>query len=503
LWILVSFALVIGWALSVPAQSGSQAKGGSSKPAAKEGEKPAAKDKGADASGKGDEQEKQGVADVSKTEKTDLEERFVDPRITDEVMDKKYPQLFTNVKELTKDEKKRIEAMAAGGQVDRDFVARFARSEASQLTNPRFVQAMRDDAGKPEDVQKIEEAAQELIKAYDLSVNNNAFRDVLTTSLVDKAVGPELLRNNIFSRNQYMIVISHARDPKAIPIIVAQLNDRDQILSVKLNAAVALIHIAQTSDVSPQDAIRAAKALSDFLDNESDIFWPVQMRALEALGWLRQATERPTAASAEFSETALKILADSKGNVYARAWAAWALGMIQPPTSFREYNLLLIASHAGYLAAETADRIVDVEPKNSEEARKLTNSLLVILQAFRSGGQDAPRNGGLLAMNNQAAAQQQGGVLEIEKRVRALVAHAIELDFAVARFKKDRRVALANQVQELVSYLDAHKPNEPSLVPGGQPFPLPAFQPKGIVEPPAPAKKAVDKKAKAAAPKAR
>lgn len=499
---LLSFALVMAWALSVPAQSGPKDGGNPpSKSSNKGGSKDQDKGKDEDKSStkatdpaKVEEQEKEGVVDTAKVEKATLEERFVDPRVTDELLKNEHKQLNPPSKALSADEERfLVDQSKKAGVPDRPLIIRFVQQQAAQLTNRKNVQAMLELNGKAEDASKIDEAARKLIRLYDNAneSGNTAFRDALTLELTAKGIGGELAKNNIFARNQYMVILSRSRDPKAIPVFIAQLNDRDQILSVKLMAAVGLTNLVQggrdLGNKDPGDLARAAKALSDFLVHEKDIFWPVQFRALQALGSLRVSTEKPSAQKAEIAETALSFLADPDTNLIVRAWAAWALGLLTPVNT--SYNYTLVATHAGYAAVDIGNKIVDIQPKSPAQARKLTDALLQLLECFVVDPKQI-RNAGLVNMGAAIPAAQQSAVAEIEKRVHSVVVAAVELDQAIKRLQPERRVLLASKVKELQDYLDAHRPTAVSLIPDGADFPFPDPKPKPLqaVEP-APKKK--------------
>jgi hypothetical protein len=466
---VLSVAFVIGCAmvlpLPTPAQTGKPDSKGSSTPPAK-GDTPPAKPS------EKDEAEKQGVVDTSKTEKAGLEERFVDER-ADALLDKDlkaFPQLSWRVAPTTPNDEKAVLQMAKGGQLDRPLIDRFVKTQLSQLTNHANVLAMLDDEADSQLVKKFDDAARKLVQMIDTANDNNAvaFRKEYTKDLVANDVGPKVMTNNLYARNEFMVALSRTRDDQAIPMYIKQLDDRDQVVMAKHLAAVGLINLTQGGqrlDVDGSDAIRAAKALCEFLENERDSFWPVHARALQALGSLRQSTEDPAAGKqAEFAETALSYLADPKVNPSARAWAAWALGMMPPVAA--KYNFALIASHAGLAAADIAGRIVDDQSKNQDLAKRYTDLLLQIYQAFRVDPGQNIRKGGLMAMNLDAA--QQSAVSEVEKRVRGLAKAALDLINAGTRQQPAARDQLASLAKELRGYIGQHLPRELTLVPDGK-----------------------------------
>jgi hypothetical protein len=178
--------------------------------------------------------------------------------------------------------------------------------------------------------------------------------------------------------------------------------------------------------------------------------------------------------------------------------------MPPPPSAAAKYNLPLIASQAGYLAAQIGDRIVDVYPKDPKrqtkdyigEALKLTDALLLIAQSFRTDPQLGPRNGGIQNMGVAAPAADLAMVREVETRIKAVAKAAIDLEDAVSRFKELRRFELFQRAKDLVDYLDEHKPQDLALVPNGAPYALPEVK---LVkrQPPQPAAKKASTQAKA------
>jgi hypothetical protein len=258
----------------------------------------------------------------------------------------------------------------------------------------------------------------------------------------------------------------------AIPVFIDQLNNANQALSVKLLAAEGLTRLTDqgTHDLGLQSASKAAQALANFLDRERDAFWPVQYRALEALGSLRVSTMSPTQPKAEFAETALRFLADPKAAPATRAWAGWALGMMRPVNP--QFNFALVAYHDGLATADLADEILGVRSKNPQRATRLTELLSVVHQSFVGIGPGA-RNSGLLNAANPHLNAQKSKVSAIESLVRDVLARAIELSQAAGSQVKEREAALASAVTALRNGLKT-PPAELALVPGGDPFPPPA-----------------------------
>ncbi len=130
------------------------------------------------------------------------------------------------------------------------------------------------------------------------------------------AQAPKLLKGHLHTRTFFMVVLSRSQAPEVIKTLDAQLVDPDQPLMVKLLAAVGLTNISQNGRraLDPNNqAIPASQALSQFLAENPDAFWPVKWRALEAMGSIRMATANPLRGEAEFTSRALQDPGESGG----------------------------------------------------------------------------------------------------------------------------------------------------------------------------------------------
>ena len=168
-----------------------------------------------------------------------------------------------------------------------------------------------------------------------------------------------MLDKHLLTRIEAMIVLGNTRSPNAIDLFIKQLSNPDQTVWVKLWAARGLANVTQDGqiDLDAQRAMTAGKAVADFLEREKDLPWPVQVRALEALGALRQSSAAPLQGTADMASAALERLADPKARPEVRAWAAWALGLMRVNPQLAKYNYSLIAHYIGLLAADLGDKI--------------------------------------------------------------------------------------------------------------------------------------------------
>ena len=95
-----------------------------------------------------------------------------------------------------------------------------------------------------------------------------------------------------------MIVLGEAASPESIVLFQNEIANRNQALWVKLWALEGISNIKKKGGgrLSADQESKAARSISDFLEKQKELPWPIQLRALEALGSLRQG-DLPTAAS--------------------------------------------------------------------------------------------------------------------------------------------------------------------------------------------------------------
>jgi hypothetical protein len=285
---------------------------------------------------------------------------------------------------------------------------------------------------------------------------------------------PKVLDNHLNARNAAIILLAMTGDPEAIPIFVEQLKNPEQVTLVKLWAARGLTNVAQSGRVSVDGskANAAAKALADLLQSESELAWPAQVRALEALGSLRLATDLQGQGQGEMAATAMRLLANPKARLEVRSMAAWALGMMHVPSQLN-FNYPLVAYHVGQAAAEAGDRVGSTSSSNPELALRLTGLLLYqLLGGLR--GDDAIRDSGM--MNAPNLGQARKSVSEVATRVQDVAVAAFAVT-SVATPKRDipkKKTELAAKVVALKDFLSKNPPSDLHLVPGGPEFPGPA-----------------------------
>src|SRR5262249_13778028 len=84
-----------------------------------------------------------------------------------------------------------------------------------------------------------------------------------------------------------------------------------------------------------------SRTVADFLKQE-DLPWPIQLRGLEAMGWLRQGALPTDPSRAHMANSAMGFLADTEAKLEVRSEAARALGLMQV-NAVPRYNFRLVA----------------------------------------------------------------------------------------------------------------------------------------------------------------
>jgi hypothetical protein len=297
---------------------------------------------------------------------------------------------------------------------------------------------------------------------------NAEFQTVYNAVLLE--VLPKLLDNNLISRIQAMIVLGQTGDPNALPVFIAQLKDPNQTVWVKLWAARGMTRVVDSGtkvDSIGAQAIEAAKALSALLGGENNALpWPVQYRALEALGAMR-VSSLPNSVKAEMATTAMKYLADPEARPEVRAQAAWALGMVRTNQATKNYNYALIAYDTAQLAAELGEKINASVVRNKTLSEYLTNLLVGPIHEALNG-RDGARDSGLLKVPGGFPA------LASTKQVSDLTSAVTKASLDLVRstpgqypkYQKD----LDDRIAGLKAYLEKNPPKDYRLVPNGQEF---------------------------------
>jgi hypothetical protein len=284
-----------------------------------------------------------------------------------------------------------------------------------------------------------------------------------------------LLRKHLISRVQAMIILGESGSPDAIDIYKREINDANQTLWVKIWALEGITNIQQkgVGRLTADAESRAAKVVSDFLDKNDDLPWPVVQRALQAIGALRQGFLPTAPRKADMANTAMRFLADAEAKPEIRAEAARTLGLLQITAAVPKYNFALVAHDAGLLAAELGTAIgscyLDKPPRvdNPTKARYLSALLLgPVYEAFE-GSPEAKDSGLLHAMAGPSA----GYIQHVYDLVKPVAQTSVQLLGAPTKEYMQRKKELAVRVAALRSYLEKHPPPNRQLVQDGKEFP--------------------------------
>jgi hypothetical protein len=222
-------------------------------------------------------------------------------------------------------------------------------------------------------------------------------------------------------------------------------------------------------DLDTQRAMAAGKVVADFLEQEKDLPWPVQVRALEALGALRQSSAAPLQGKADMASAALERLADPKARPEVRAWAAWALGLMRVNPQLGKYNYTLIAHSIGVLAADLGEKIAAAASENPEQSRFWTGLLLYQVYPALSG-QPGVRDSGLLNAPNLGS--HAPFIKQVNDRVQEICVAAVNLDRAAGGLIPPRQKDVLNRVATLREFLTKSAPSDRKLLPSSTELPL-------------------------------
>jgi hypothetical protein len=364
-----------------------------------------------------------------------------------------------------------VKAMAANqAPVERPLVEAFVQDAINQLTDHSNIKAVLGAGAGAQFA--MQQATDNMIEMF-LSArgsNNSGFLSTYNQVLLQML--PPVLENHLLSRISASIVLSQTGVPEAADIFIKQLNNPEQTVWVALWAARGLTNIQQMGrfNLDAARAIKAAKTVADFLEREKELPWPVQYRALEALGSLRRAnTPQMQKGQPEMAGTAAQFLTDPEGRIDVRAEAGWALSMMEIQAGINGYNFPLIAYSVGELAAILGDRIREIYPKNPTQAEAWAGLLVTqILQTF--DGIDAARDSGLLKSTHSAATSARPFIKSVSDKIKPVAGAAVRLLKEPAGRSAQNLKDLEAKVADLKGLLQKNPPANTWLVPGGPQF---------------------------------
>lgn len=389
--------------------------------------------------------------------------------------------------------------MASGSVApDARLLRRYVEYYASELSKRDNLNAFINPDPKisQNTARAIERAVFDLTEPIRIArANNNPgnFLGVYARQLFDSSF-VKLLDNNLIARIDAMIVLGMvgSADNRDLDFYVAQINKPDQVMWVKQWAARGLTNAAQGGKkvLEASRTILAVEALSKFLSTDARTMpWPVQMRALEALGSLRTGVSVTPRGRTDAASVAMQYLADPEMKPEVRAWAAWALGMMKVSGGVTPYNFPLLADSIGRLAADLGDRIVAEYDRNadnffqkSDEAALLTGILLFQVYAAL-GGEEGVNDSGLLRSDHPDASKAKSYLNNLDEKVKPVAQQAVAFLRSGGMDLKSQRDKLAANVAALKAFLAANPPKDRTLVPGGPAFPPSAPRVAGAPKP--------------------
>jgi HEAT repeat protein len=394
-------------------------------------------------------------------EKSALEDStFVDAR-AQQAMENVFDELFRTYRTgITKIE---VEKMARGeSRTEPAVIDRHIKAAARELTDRGNLEAVINPGAKVDNnrVKAIEAAGQAILAPLDrpIAQRDPGFEREYSAKLLE--VAPQLLSNHLIARTQAMLALSRLGDKAALDLLVKQLQDDEQPIILKGLAAQGITAIASGQSLSPNEEVKASEALVALLQDPAETFWPARVRALEALGTLRQISTIAQRDEAIIAQAALQILADPSKRPEVRAWAAWAIGMMDVPASYPQINYTLLAYQYGRLAAGLGDEILIAQP---ERVKYLT--ALLCYQVFVGlEGNPTVRNSGLI--KSRALGSHAPYVQQVHQLVKALASDCVQLTRAAGTHLGPAKDAVASRLAELKAYLEKNPPKDLSLVPG-------------------------------------
>jgi hypothetical protein len=463
-WLLLSIVLTMGLPRAVRAQTEKKA-ADSTKPAPKSTGPSAKEAPKSGAAEKDEPAKKEEPAGEDEDDKSPGIEIFKDTRAEDALKVE-----IRSIGKLTNDTTIRQVKIMAGGAAnpDRETIRRFVDGMTYLLTNANNIKALIDPnsnaSPSSSTARAVKEATADLLDPIYTAkaTNNEAFLKMYGQVLIEKL--PPLLKSHLIPRVEAMIVLGQLGSPDAMDIYTKQLTDPDQTVWVKLWAARGIDNATLHGRREVQ-GLAAAKALADMLRKET-LPWPVQMRALEALGALRIAADPRSSSKADLASAAMGFLADPDARFEVRAAAAWAIGMMRGTSAISGFNYRLVAYNIGQVTAYLGEEVGDAFKDDKVRAEYWTGVLLnPIFHAVY--GEPEARDSGLLKTSNNLAA-----VKQVADLVRPIAEKSILLIRTPGGNAEKAKQDLSAQVAALRSFLEKNPPGDGHLVPKGDEFPL-------------------------------
>jgi hypothetical protein len=404
---------------------------------------------------------------------------------------------------VANDDLAKIQGMAGRStNIDPDFIKRYVEYFAIQLTRKENLNAVLNPTApaRPNDPKDPSRGLERAVDALNKPIingkanDNKDFLAIYYRTLFESTLVKLVETNhNYLTRIDAMIVLGMAgnTNPSALNFYIDQLKKPDQLWWVKLWAARGLTIATQQGsvDIDAAKANLATEALVGLLESDPKLPWPVQMRAIEALGSLRVATAKLAKGPIDAASVVMRFLADPEANRMVRAWSAWALGMMKVPASVSPYNFSLVGQEIGELAVELGNQVVEEYDDNAadfdnkkDKATQLT-SLLIFQVCPSLMGVEGVRDSGLLHSSHKNAGEAKSFLTKVDDKVKAVSRASYELLRSLGDGNKKARNELDAKLADLKSLLAGTSPKERHLVPGGPEFTANTAQVAGATRP--------------------
>lgn len=385
-------------------------------------------------------------------------------------------------------------AQSPNARIDTTLIDRVVRGLAAQLTDRRSIQSLLagptttalPEPGKKKSTaprkpegdggKAIQSATKNLLEPVFTAraARNEVFLRDYSQSLQRHL--PQLLKNHLVPRVQAMIVLGEASPPtlEALNLFQSELNNRSQVLWVKLWALQGIANIKKNGKgFAANVEAQAAQTIADFLESERSLPWLIQLRGLEALGYLRQSGLAVAASKARMANTAMLFLAADQARKEVRSEAARTLGRMQV-NAVPNFNFPMVAYFAGKVTVDIASEINDLysaKPARSENPTQARYDVAMLIgpvyEAFY--GVQGESNSGLLqtARTDPKATKYVRQVFDL---IRPVVQESIELLNSPTKSFGSQKKSLSAAVDALNDFLAKNPPESWALVPGGREF---------------------------------
>lgn len=423
-----------------------------------------------------DDAEDQELADPSESHQTAPIMVFKDPNAELALDLKQYPEIQAS-RTPSQADIDQVKAMAGSPlvSVDQNLIQTVVGGMVAQLTNAKNIQAAIDinDQTNPNSAaaRAVQVATQNLLEPIFMArASKNVQFQVKYNQVLLERLTP-VLKHHLVPRIQAMIVLAQSGNPEAMKTFLGEIQNAGQTVWVKLWAFRGITNIkAQNARLSTSQEVEAAKIISDQLKANKNWPWPVQLRALEAMGALRQGFLPTSPRTADMAAVVFDYLIDQNLEPEVRAEAAKALGALRITTAVPKYNFELAGYATAQLASDLGEDLLDLSSDNKLHSQKLTTLLVgQVFQAFE--GVPTDRDSGFLrnpSLTNQA---------EVKKYIdamRPMAKSAVALMGAPTGQLPARTEELKKNLASFQDFLTKNPPAETRLFTGGPEYSGPA-----------------------------